>query len=1334
MPDWVGDLNYRQMLEACPSSVVLVDAQAPDYPIVWVNAAFEATCGYTLDEVRGINCRFLHRSDRDQPGLQAIREGLREGKACTAVLRNYRKDGTLFWNELKITPLRDESGTVTHYMGVQNDVTARRTAEAAREAANRALKGAEAFRTALLESMPLQVFTKDRDGHFTFANQRFCDAHPDQAPVLGKTDFDLHPVELAQKYREDDQHVMTTGQPLELIEPHSHDGQMSYVRVVKAPLYGADGAVSGVVGMFWDVTEQQQTNAALRESESRYRSLFEQSNDAVFILDLDGNHLVANQRACDMLGYTPDEIVGLSYRDLVVPGEIPHAEQMRQRLMNRQPVPPYERSFRRKDGQIIPVEINVEVVFDALGRPVHIQSIAREISERKAAEEALKRSEARYRQVFQENRAVKLLIDPDSGQIIDANAAASTFYGYTIRELKSMRIQDINLLSDDDVQAEMAEAISQDRSYFEFRHRLASGEVRDVDVFSSPIDTPEGRYLYSIISDVTGKRGADARRQRLLDHLRFLNRTALELIKLPDENSVLDYIGQQLHLLLEDAIVIINRNLPQEKSMFIHAVHGVDDTLMGRILRLLGYSPVGFKYPHHARNDDFFQPGKLTEVPGGLRELTDGYVPTFVTRQLIRITGIDRIYLIGLEHDGQLYAGVQLYLRRHQVIEHPDLIEAFIQQATAALHRVQAVKSVQEKAAELEQFFTLTLDLLCISDQSGHFVRVNKAWESTLGYSVAEIEGRQLIELVHPEDREATRAVLASLNRQQAVTNFTNRYQHRDGTYRYIEWRSQPHGDVIYAAARDVTQRHEVEQASRAFLADMQALQATQLELSEASDLAVLYREMILQSHERLGLDRVALFLLDPAAGQLAGTFGTDPRGGLRDERAYSEPITPDHWTQEVDAAPSHVKLWRDDIIYDHGAAIGAGWKAASALWTGERAIGYLVCDNFTSGRPPRTYETELLSVLGSTFGHLIELKQTETTLRESEGRLKALFAAMPDLIFRNRADGTYLDYHAPDPRLLLVDPSDFLGKRIPDVLPEPLATQQMDIIGQALATGDVFMMEFDAPIAGDLRHFEVRFVPVGTDEVLAISRDVTEQRQAQQQGFEAALEKERMQLLTSFVQTAAHEFRTPLTIINSGAYLLAHSQDEARRARKLAQIDEQVKHINQLVNVMLKMVMLESTPPSFERIDLARLLHRLCQDTLQRASAPSLTCEVAEGIPPLLGSKTYLREALAALVDNACRFSPEDGEVTLEASVEGAEVVIAVQDEGPGIPPEVMPYIFQTFWRDDRAHTTPGLGLGLPLAQKILKVHGGSIQVTTEPGQGARFTVRLPIPPQSSF
>jgi PAS domain S-box-containing protein len=112
-----------QILDSCVNGVTLSDPDLPDSPIVYANKAFEDICGYGHDEIIGRNCRFLQGTDRNQPELDRLRAAIKKGEPIEVTLRNYRKNGELFYNRLVVKPLLDERGNVVYFLGVQYDVT-----------------------------------------------------------------------------------------------------------------------------------------------------------------------------------------------------------------------------------------------------------------------------------------------------------------------------------------------------------------------------------------------------------------------------------------------------------------------------------------------------------------------------------------------------------------------------------------------------------------------------------------------------------------------------------------------------------------------------------------------------------------------------------------------------------------------------------------------------------------------------------------------------------------------------------------------------------------------------------------------------------------------------------------------------------------------------------------------------------------------------------------------------------------------------------------------------------------------------------------------------------
>ena len=112
---------YRRLLESSPEGMVLIDALNPEHPVVYANPGFEALTGYVAADLLGKNLRVLQGDDRDQDARHRLREAMARGETCRVLLRNYRKDGTVFWNEMTVVPLRDAEGRVTHYAGHHRD-------------------------------------------------------------------------------------------------------------------------------------------------------------------------------------------------------------------------------------------------------------------------------------------------------------------------------------------------------------------------------------------------------------------------------------------------------------------------------------------------------------------------------------------------------------------------------------------------------------------------------------------------------------------------------------------------------------------------------------------------------------------------------------------------------------------------------------------------------------------------------------------------------------------------------------------------------------------------------------------------------------------------------------------------------------------------------------------------------------------------------------------------------------------------------------------------------------------------------------------------------------
>jgi len=153
--------------------------------------------------------------------------------------------------------------------------------------------------------------------------------------------------------------------------------------------------------------------------------------------------------------------------------------------------------------------------------------LQQELTDRKAAEEALRESEERFHQMFEGHNATMLLISPENGEIIDANPAASRFYGYSIDELRGKPISEINQATTEDLAKAIKNVVTRTKNNLIFSHRLASGDIRSVEVHSSPIELKNQKILFSIVHDITERKQAEEQVQQQLDELRRWNEVTL---------------------------------------------------------------------------------------------------------------------------------------------------------------------------------------------------------------------------------------------------------------------------------------------------------------------------------------------------------------------------------------------------------------------------------------------------------------------------------------------------------------------------------------------------------------------------------------------------------------------------------------------------------------------------------------------------------------------------------------------------------------------------------------------------------------------------------------
>jgi two-component system, cell cycle sensor histidine kinase and response regulator CckA len=326
------------------------------------------------------------------------------------------------------------------------------------------------------------------------------------------------------------------------------DGSIFDVEFTASLVRDRNGMPVGLLGVFLDATERHRTEAALRRSEERFELAFKVLPDAVYISERNSGHfLEVNPGFERMSGFTRAEVLGKNVNDL---GLFPNPEdrdRYRQILTSEGRVRGFVSEIRDRNGKPYWAETSTDqITLD--GQPCLLSS-SRDITDRVASEAALRNSEARFRSMFETHDAIMLLVDPETGTILDANQAAQRYYGYPSPGPARMTIRDLATASPDDVRATMDRAMRGTLRSFQFRHRLASGEIRDVEIHSSPIDFGGRPVLFSIIHDISERRQLEER-VRQAQRMESLGSLAGGVAH--DMNNVLAAILGITSLLLED--------------------------------------------------------------------------------------------------------------------------------------------------------------------------------------------------------------------------------------------------------------------------------------------------------------------------------------------------------------------------------------------------------------------------------------------------------------------------------------------------------------------------------------------------------------------------------------------------------------------------------------------------------------------------------------------------------------------------------------------------------------------------------------------------------------
>lgn len=330
----------------------------------------------------------------------------------------------------------------------------------------------------------------------------------------------IHPEDLKIAIENFKKHCDDPNHPYDQVVRYTHkNGSTVWVRCRGLAIRDDNGKPVRMLGAHTDLTSQKQAQQHLAQSEAFLATVFDSIQDGICVLDRDMNIVKVN-RTMEKWYASEAPLAGKkcfeAYHGRTEICEVcPTVRAMKSGELEKDEI-----TLESTGGENRTMELFSFPMFDDQGQVLSVVEYVRDITKRKHARSLLMEREQLYRALFENNKSVMLLVDPQTGGIIDANPAACTYYGYTKEILAKMNVSDVNTLSKQVLLLEMERAKSERRNYFNFQHRLADGTIRDVEVFSGPITVSGRELLCSIIHDVSDRRLAEKQRDQLIGDLK----------------------------------------------------------------------------------------------------------------------------------------------------------------------------------------------------------------------------------------------------------------------------------------------------------------------------------------------------------------------------------------------------------------------------------------------------------------------------------------------------------------------------------------------------------------------------------------------------------------------------------------------------------------------------------------------------------------------------------------------------------------------------------------------------------------------------------------------
>ena len=579
--------------------------------------------------------------------------------------------------------------------------------------------------------------------------------------------------------------------------------------------------------------------------------------------------------------------------------------------------------------------------------------------------------------------------------------------------------------------------------------------------------------------------------------------------------------------------------------------------------------------------------------------------------------------------------------------------------------------------SSLDRFFNLSVDLLCVAGFDGYLKRTNPSWERCLGLTTDELQATPVLDLVHPEDRNATARHFGRLASNSEPALFESRFRRRDGSHVWLQWNAMPVPDqqVIYASARDITDRRNVE-------LEMQKLAA----------------------FPRLNPHAVFEFAAD-------GSLGYFNDAALEIARALGENHPSRILPSDITAIVQHCHRLMES-------------KLGHETRVGDRTLSWSF------------YPVPAGGVVHGYANDITERKRVEDRLREQA----ALLDKAQDAILVRDLEHRILYWNKGAERIYGWTASEAVGKNTLELVSRPHGSEFVEALQTVLSEGEWSGEVRQATRCGGEVIVESRWTLLRDADgqpksILVLSTDITEKKKLEGQFLRA----QRLESIGTLASGIAHDLNNILAPIMMSVNLLQETITDERDARLLETLRSGVQRGAEMVKQILSFTRGQDGVRC--RVNLKHLISevaKIIQETFHKNI--QVQSVVAGNLWTVLADTTQIHQVLMNLCVNARDAMPDGGTLLIQAEntvlgVESADhppeakpgsyLLLTVADTGTGIPPEILHQIWEPFFT--LKPQGQGTGLGLSTVLNIVKAHGGFIRTESTIGKGTRFRVFLP-------